>query len=110
LDSHSLYDRFTLMNSPQAANINAQRMHLYEVRVGIQKDWLGPDWLGRWYRRNVRMMSNVLKLAEKDHRILIIVGDNHKWTLDMLFENTPDFKLESSWQLLQNYRDDERKN
>ncbi len=104
LDSHSLYDRLMLMNSPQAAKINAQRMHLYEVRVGIQKNWMGPDWLGRWYRRNVRMMSNVLKLAEEGDRILIIVGDNHKWTLDMLFEHTPDFELESSWHLLQNYR------
>lgn len=55
-------------------------MHMYEIRVGIQ-NWLGPDWLSRWYQRNIRMASNILKLAENKDRILIIVGDNHKWIL-----------------------------
>ncbi len=100
LNSVPLYNRLTLMNSPEFQKINSQRMHMYEVRVGIQKNWLGPDWLGRWYRRNVRMMSNVLKMNEQGDKILIIVGDNHKWTLDMLFENAPEFKVKSSWELL----------
>ena len=98
--AYDFADHITLLNSPEAQRINAQRMHMYEVRVGIQENWIGPDWLGRWYRRNVRMMSNVLQMAEPGDRILIIVGSNHKWTLDMLFESTPDFKLASSWDFL----------
>lgn len=100
--SYNLYDRIALMNSPAAQKINAHRMHMYEIRVGIQKNWVGPDWLGRWYQRNVRMTSNVLKMNNTGDRILIIVGDNHKWTLDRLFENTPDFEVVSSWDLLKN--------
>lgn len=105
LDQLNLYDRLLVMNSPKASAINAQRMHLYEVRVGIQKSWMGPDWLGRWYQRNVRMMANVLKFSEPpEDRILIIVGDNHKWVLDQLFEYTPDFELVSSYELLREGR------
>lgn len=100
LDGLDLHDRVALLNSPQQQHINAQRMHLYEVRVGIGDHYAGPDWLGRWYRRNVRMMSNVLAMAEEGDRLLLIVGDNHKWTLDMLFENTPDFSVVSSWDYL----------
>ena len=100
LNGHALYDRIAIMNSPAAQKINANRMHMYEIRVGIQKNWLGPDWLSRVYQRNVRMASNVLKMAESGDRILVIVGDNHKWTLDMLFENIPDFELVSSWEHL----------
>ena len=99
LKEMSLLKEIILRNSPKAQRVNAQRMHSYEVRVGIQKNWIGPDWLGRWYRRNVRMLANVIKMNQPNDLILIIVGDNHKWTLDMLFENTPEFELVSSWGL-----------
>ena len=95
-----LFDEIVLRNSPKAQKFNALRMHAYEVRVGIQKNWIGPDWLGRFYRRNIRMMANVLKFSEPEDRLLIIVGDNHKWILDELFENTPDFELVPSWDFL----------
>lgn len=95
-----LKSNIAILNSPEHQKINAQRMHMYEVRIGIQENWAGPDWLGRFYQRNIRMMSNVLKMAEEGDRILIIVGDNHKWILDMLFEHTPDFDLVSSWEYL----------
>lgn len=100
LKSLSLYDRTLLMNSPKAQEMNARRMHMFEMRVGIGKSWIGPDWVGRFYQRNVRMVGNVLKFAEEGDRILIIVGDNHKWILDMLFDYTPDFNVVSSWDNL----------
>lgn len=90
--------RIAVLNAPQKQKINEQRMHMYEVRVGIQKNWIGPDWLARWYQRNIRMAGNVLKLAEDNDRLLIIVGDNHKWVLDSLFEKTPDLEMVSSWK------------
>lgn len=101
INSQNLYDNLLLRNSPEAVKVDAERMHMYEMRVGIQKNWMGPDWLGRYYRRNIRMMTNVLTSAdvEKD-RILIIVGANHKWVLDDLFEYTPDFELVSSYDYL----------
>ena len=100
----NLYDYFTLINSDKMSQVNAQRMHAFETRVGIRNTWMGPDWLGRWYQRNVRMMSNVLKIARKGDRILIIVGDNHKWVLDELFKNAPDFEVVSSGEHLLKYR------
>lgn len=102
LGQQSLYDRIALMNSLRAQKMNAQRMHMYELRVGIQKSWIGPDWVARYYQRNLRMAANVLKMEETGDRILIIVGDNHKWVLDAIFEYTPDLNLASSWDLLKN--------
>lgn len=102
IQKEKLLNQIALLNSPQSSKINAQRMHLFEMRVGIQKSWVGPDWLGRWYRRNIRMASNVLSLSEKGDKILIIVGDNHKWTLDMLFENIPDFEVVQSFEYFEN--------
>jgi len=102
LNHLSLYEHLMWLNSPAASATNAQRMHLYELRVGIQKSWMGPDWLGRWYRRNIRMMANVVKFhTPPDDRILIIVGDNHKWILEQLFEFSPEFEVISSFVYLQ---------
>lgn len=98
--AQNLIDQILLRNSPKAQNFNAQRMHSLEIRVGIQKSWIGPDWLGRFYRRNVRMAANVLKFNVPKDRILIIVGDNHKWILDEIFKDTPDFELVPSWDFL----------
>lgn len=95
-----LLDEIILRNSSIAQKVNAQRMHSFEVRVGIQKSWIGPDWLGRWYRRNVRMLANLIKMNHPGERILIVVGDNHKWTLDSLINYTPEFELVSSWNFL----------
>ncbi|MBX2871647.1 MAG: hypothetical protein KTR30_06095, partial [Saprospiraceae bacterium] len=101
LTSQNLYDNLLLRNSPEAIRVDAERMHMYEMRVGIQKNWMGPDWLGRYYQRNIRMMSNVLKSANTENdRILIIVGANHKWVLDDLFKYTPDFQVVSSYDCL----------
>ena len=95
-------ERITILNSDKNQEINSNRMHMYEVRVGIQKSWIGPDWLGRWYQRNVRMLANSIKLAEKNDRLLIIVGDNHKWILDTMIERTPNLESVSSWDFLKN--------
>ena len=101
LRTKSLHEHICWLNAPEMQHINAQRMHMFEVRAGIQDSWIGPDWLGRWYQRNVRMMSNVLTFSAPGDRILIIVGDNHKWILDTLFGFTPDFEVVSSWEILQ---------
>lgn len=97
----SLYQRYQIMNSPKLNQINANRMHAYEIRVGIQNSWIGPDWLGRWYRRNVRMAANVLKISQPEDRILIIVGNNHKWILDQLFSYIPEFSVISPVEYLE---------
>ncbi|WP_422104351.1 DUF5694 domain-containing protein [Winogradskyella sp.] len=101
LSGLSLYDNIMERNSPEAQKWNAQRMHAYEVRTGIQESWMGPDWLGRWYQRNIRMMANIMSFDNQGKdRILIIAGDNHKWVLDTLLGFNPDFEVVSSYELL----------
>ena len=101
LNSLSLYENIKERNSPTAQRWNAQRMHSYEIRTGIQDSWMGSDWLGRWYQRNIRMMANIMAFNNSgEDRILIIVGDNHKWVLDTLFGFNPDFEVISSYNIL----------
>lgn len=87
-----LYDRIRLLNHPKVVQTDAQRMHLYELRAGIGQSWIGPDWLGRWYQRNLRMISYLFTFMEDGDRILIVVGSNHKWVMDELLRQTPEFR------------------
>ena len=100
LKSLTLYDEIKLRNAPQMQTFNIERMHAFEIRAGIDDKWIGADWLGRWYQRNIRMMAHLLKIYEPDDRLLIIVGDNHKWVLEQLMNNTPDFEVVSSFEYL----------
>ena len=55
---------------------------------------------GRWYQRNIRMMGNLLRISETGDRLLVIVGDNHKWILEDLIDNTPELKTVSTYKYL----------
>lgn len=44
----------------------------------------------------LRMASSVLKLPERGDWVLVLVEVNQKWVLDCLFEQTPEFKVDSS--------------
>jgi len=89
--SVGLVDRMRIMNHPLSVRTNAQRMHLYELRAGIDQSWIGPDWVAHWYQRNLRMVSYLFTFAEPQDRILIIAGNNHKWVLEQLLRDVPEF-------------------
>lgn len=100
LKSLPLFEQVKMMNSPKAQVINTNRMHMYEVRVGIDENWIGADWLGRWYQRNIRMMGHLLKVSDSGDRLLVVVGDNHKWVLEDLMNRTPDLEVVSAFEYL----------
>lgn len=98
----SLLENLQLRNSPQMQTINAQRMHMYESRIGIGQNWMGTDWLARWYQRNLRMTGLVLRASQPNEKLLLIVGSNHKWIMEQIMHNTLDFEVVPSYLYLQN--------
>ncbi len=97
LNSLPLYQNLKMRNSLQMEKYNTYRMHMIEMRMGINDSWMGPDWLGRWYQRNIRMMTHIMKFMTAEDRIIVFVGDNHKWVLEQLMNNTPEFEVVSSF-------------
>lgn len=100
IKNQSLHDRILIYNSPSYQNYNVERMHALEVRVGIGTNWMGVDWLARWYQRNLRMTANLLKMAEKGDRLLVIVGDNHKWVLEEYIDKIPELNVSSAYEFI----------
>lgn len=95
-----IYDNIKSLNSLEGMEYDIYRMHSIELRAGVNDTWVGADWLGRWYQRNLRMMMHVLQQAEPGDKVIIFVGSNHRWVLEQLMRNTPEFEIEDSFQYM----------
>ena len=76
--------------------------HLY---LGLNQDNPGPELIGEWYKRNVRIFSNILHYTNlpdtNEERILVIFGQGHIRMLQQLFEDHSAFKLVNPLEYLE---------
>jgi hypothetical protein len=62
--------------------------------IGEPGEYAGAEFIGEWYKRNVRMFSNIVRRSEKsDKAILIIVGAGHARIIQHFFEDSPLFEV-----------------
>ncbi len=61
---------------------------------GAGDNYYGADSVGKWYRRNIRIFSNLYDIADfgANERILLIYGASHVWTLRQFIQDSPDFE------------------
>jgi hypothetical protein len=52
-------------------------MYMRFARVGAGDTYVGADLVAKWYHRNIRIFSNIQRLAEAGDRILVIIGSGH---------------------------------
>lgn len=93
LASHTVLDVLLLLNSDQRA---AQDVGYYyrEAQLGEPGDWAGADLVADWFRRNMRIYSNVMKLVDSPgERIVVIFGSGHLGWLRHDFESNPTVRL-----------------
>jgi hypothetical protein len=67
----------------------------YQIaHLGEPWDWAGPDLVSDWFRRNIRIYSNVLQLIDSpDERVLVIFGAGHLGWLRHNFASDPNVRL-----------------
>ncbi len=93
LAAHSILKELLDANSDEAA---AEGMATYyrDVSFGEPGDWAGADLVSDWYRRNMRVCSNVLHLIDSpNERVLVIFGSGHLGWLRQDFAGNPDVRL-----------------
>lgn len=61
--------------------------------IGAGDNYLGADSVARWYRRNLRIFSNIYDLTnfEQEERLLLIYGGGHIWQLRQFLTDSPDY-------------------
>ncbi len=99
----SLKEHLAYLNDP-AIRLKGHQAYLSQISIlGAGDHYVGADFASNWYRRNIRIFSNVYDLAEmhKEERILLIYGAGHAWILNQLFSESPDFRLVKAHEFLQ---------
>ena len=93
LSSHTVLETLLYMNAdPKVANDVG--FYFREAHFGEPGDWAGADLIAEWYRRNVRIYSNVVHLIDSpNERILVIYGSGHLGWLRQQFANDPNIRL-----------------
>ena len=65
-----------------------------QAHFGEAWDWAGADLIADWFRRNIRIYSNVVQLADSpNERILVIFGSGHTGWLQQNFASDPTIRL-----------------
>ena len=93
LASHTILETLLYMNADAKV---AEDVGFYyrQVHFGEAWDWAGADLVADWFRRNVRIFSNVVQLADSpNERILVIFGAGHLGWLRHDFASDPTLRL-----------------
>lgn len=93
LASHTILETLMFMNAD--AKVAEDVGYYYrEAHFGEPGDWAGADLVADWFRRNMRIYSNVVGLINSpNERILVIFGNGHLGWLRNNFSNDPNIRL-----------------
>ena len=100
LASHTVLETLLYMNDDAKVT---QDVGLYyrEAHFGEPGDWAGPDLVADWFRRNIRIYSNIVRLVESpNERVLVIYGAGHLGWLRNNFASDPSFRLRKLAELV----------
>lgn len=64
-----------------------------DALVSANGEYAGPDAMAAWYGRNVRIFSNVARIAEPGDRVVVLFGAGHAHYLRRLFDESSYFEL-----------------
>lgn len=93
LASHTVFETLLYMNADDRV---ADDVGFYyrAAQLGEPYDWAGADLVSDWFRRNMRIYSNVVQLAESpNERVLVIFGAGHLGWLRHDFGSNPNLRL-----------------
>ena len=93
LAAHSILETLVYMNSDEKAAEDVGT-YFHQAQFGEPGDWAGADLVSDWFRRNLRIFSNVLQLVDSpEERILVVYGAGHLGWLQYDIASSPDLKL-----------------
>lgn len=65
-----------------------------EALVVIDENYLGAELTAEWYKRNIKIYSNILhQIEEGDQRIFVYYGQAHIHIIKQLLEDNPKFEV-----------------
>lgn len=91
--SHTTLENLLYMNSDESS-ARGVGGYFKLAEWGEPWDWAGADLVSDWFRRNMRIYTNIVQLVDSpNERVLVIYGAGHLGWLQYAFDSNPDFHL-----------------
>jgi hypothetical protein len=81
------------MNSAEALLENHQYYLGYFIKMGKDRNYSGADAVAGWYQRNLRIFTNLDRIAQPGDRVLVLFGQGHCHILRQLVADAPGYNL-----------------
>lgn len=93
LASHTVLEMLLYMNADDKVTEHVG-FYYRQAHFGERWDWAGADLVSDWFRRNMRIYSNIAQLVDSpNERVLVIFGAGHLGWLQHDFVSDPSFRL-----------------
>lgn len=101
--SQTLLTQFKRMNTEEADRGNMDVYLLHLARVGGGDNYAGADLAGEFYKRNVRIYTNLLRAVDVQHdkAIVLIIGQGHVAYLKSILRYSTLFEVAEVLPLLE---------
>lgn len=109
LASHTVLETLLHLNGDAKVAADVGFYHRL-AHFGEPGDWAGADLLTAWYRRNIRIASNIVALVDSadtpaDERVLVIFGAGHLGWLRRSLTADPTIRLRKLAELVEQDED-----
>ena len=93
LASHTILETLLYLNDGKQV-AEATGLYFRQAHLGAAWNWAGADLVADWFRRNMRIFSNIVQIADAPgDRVLVIYGSGHTGCLTFAFANDPTIRL-----------------
>jgi hypothetical protein len=94
-------DQLILLNQPERIE-KAHQIYFDLMRIGRGKEYIGANYVAWWYRRNLTILDNIIRLTDSpQERVLVIYGSGHLKLLTQFAKESGFYSVESPLKYLQ---------
>jgi hypothetical protein len=99
---YSVGEILRLRNDPDSLAAD-HGIYMRFSRVGAGDTYVGADLVAKWYKRNIKIFSNLQRITVPGDRVLVIYGTGHAPTLRELVTYDPEMDLVETMKYLPQY-------
>jgi hypothetical protein len=96
-----IVDQLILLNQPARMERDHQTYYDF-MRIGRGKEYAGANYVSWWYRRNLTIFTNIIRITDSpSDRILVVYGAGHNKLLTQFAKESGFYEVESPIKYLQ---------
>ncbi|HJR05995.1 MAG TPA: DUF5694 domain-containing protein [Pyrinomonadaceae bacterium] len=94
-------DQLILLNQPDRIE-KSHKTYFDIMRIGRGKEYIGANYVAWWYRRNLTILDNIIRLTDSPNdRVLVVYGSGHLKLLTQFAKESDFYNVESPLKYLQ---------